>query len=1067
MKRTLPIITLLLLFVGQVFGQGASPELIEKNKKAVFVIYVLDEDGEHEGTGTGFFISSDGEGLSNYHVLENAAGAVIKTIDGEVYEIERIISRSKEADLIKFKVNTKGRTMPFLQTKSSVRDGDPVFIIGNPLGRKEQEWRTSQGFIGGIKHDSKRTTLLLDAQITNGNSGGPVMTYDGKVVGVASGAYTNWEGKVTQNSNFAVAISSMDKLKPIANSVSTNPPKVEFEGKGGYANVKVITDGDASLRQLSSAPNWLTYTPYSDGSFALTCAKNSGGFRYEDIKITVDSKYTILRVEQAAAEATYIDSDTKNIYVPALGDTKTITIRSDGSKLTCIARPEWVTVSGTKSALKIEAKKNNSGQQRDGVITLSSGDCSNCKINIPITQPKLATYVRLDPSATATFDGNKGGTKDIHVNSDGASYNVVSDKSDWCKVEAKSGYFTITCDPNKGAARPATITITVDDITKTLKVEQSEYRATYLNTGGVTNVKITALGETKTVTINTDGYDWKYSVTPHSPWLIDSKSGKTLTLRAYKNPGNARNATITLTPTSGNVTPVTIFVMQPKEATYIKTGSKTVSFSRKGGDKTISLQTDGDNFTYNKPYWLSIQNNGNTITLKCAENSGSYKRSEKIVLKSDNINSSPIHVKQRAIFNSYKEIDPRLIGLSLGYVQKQWEWKGTEGIERYGAFEGDKFVNGIQAGVCLEPLFNRGFGLNTGVFYERYFAKSKEYTGTEGRSTYNYTMKFLEHSLYVPLHLEYRAHFHENFQIFAYGGASIDYGLGIKVAATETGEREPFFTDTDIYRNAETGFPHKPFNASLDFGVGIRAGGLQLNAGMSRGLLDISSDNNGAIKQNKPLMVSLSWMIPQEDEPIINTSGEGQFAKLVPIGTAVYFISKQWEYSIDKYTEKSGLWEDSKSVLGFRWSLLNYQPNFIFGFGLRTTLNLDGYFSKSFSELALNIPLHIVYRLHFSKNFNLFFESGPSIDCGLFAEIQDGDFLESNLYGSPEWGYPSERLNAYWDFEAGFRIAWFQLSAGISRGLNTVSITDNDGYEWTARQNRNFMVGVSFFPDWW
>jgi hypothetical protein len=193
-------------------------------------------------------------------------------------------------------------------------------------------------------------------------------------------------------------------------------------------------------------------------------------------------------------------------------------------------------------------------------------------------------------------------------------------------------------------------------------------------------------------------------------------------------------------------------------------------------------------------------------------------------------------------------------------------------------------------------------------------------------------------------------------------------------------------------------------------------------------------------------------------------------------GLTVGYISKQWEWKNENYIEKSGLWEDSKFVPGFRLGY-SYQPQFYYGFGLRTGLNLDTYISISddmyddygsyywlFNEMAINVPIHIEYRLHFSEKFSLFFETGASIECGLYAEMTAkgdgiGDYKESGLYGKADWGYPSNRFNLYWDFAGGLRFKTVQLSAGASRGLKSVILEDG----WKAKQNRNLSLEFSWF----
>jgi hypothetical protein len=127
-----------------------------------------------------------------------------------------------------------------------------------------------------------------------------------------------------------------------------------------------------------------------------------------------------------------------------------------------------------------------------------------------------------------------------------------------------------------------------------------------------------------------------------------------------------------------------------------------------------------------------------------------------------------------------------------------------------------------------------------------------------------------------------------------------------------------------------------------------------------------------------------------------------------------------------------------------------------------------GSYHLFFSEMAINIPLHAVYRLHFTRDFSLFFETGASADIGLFAQMDvksdDYDpYTEKKLYGKSDGGYPSERFNCYWDIAGGFRVKNIQVSIGRSRGLTPVTFTDGDGYEWKTRQNRNLQIETSWF----
>jgi serine protease Do len=217
MKQTFALLTILLIFTSQVFGQFQ--DLIKKNEKAVFAIYTYDDYGAATGIGTGFFISTDGIGLTNFHVLNGAARGIIKTVDGKTYQIDRIISSSEQADLIKFKVNTKGEITAFLTLKyTPLEKGEKVFVIGNPHGF---ESTVSEGIISSIRPSVEYGSVIqITAPISSGSSGSPVMTLDGKVIGVAT--YQFAKG---QNLNFAVSISSISFLNTITttNFITSKP----------------------------------------------------------------------------------------------------------------------------------------------------------------------------------------------------------------------------------------------------------------------------------------------------------------------------------------------------------------------------------------------------------------------------------------------------------------------------------------------------------------------------------------------------------------------------------------------------------------------------------------------------------------------------------------------------------------------------------------------------------------------------------------------------------------------------------------------------------------------------
>ena len=211
--------------------------------------------------------------------------------------------------------------------------------------------------------------------------------------------------------------------------------------------------------------------------------------------------------------------------------------------------------------------------------------------------------------------------------------------------------------------------------------------------------------------------------------------------------------------------------------------------------------------------------------------------------------------KYKKAWNSPDE--PKIIGLSLGYVTKQWSLSQDGRSEKIGYWEDKKHLTGLQVGIRVEPQFKYGFALNTGLYYEYYFSNtdntviSDEYANELGCKG-----KLQEHNLYLPMHFEYRLHFSDNFKVFFFGGIGLDYGLGGSIKYTDI----PGYEDTtfdDIYDNS---WAWKRFNASLEYGAGIYIHGVQLHFGMAKGLINMSEDDEVKVKMNKNLSIGLSFM---------------------------------------------------------------------------------------------------------------------------------------------------------------------------------------------------------------
>lgn len=142
--------------------------------------------------GTGFFVSAEGIIVTNRHVVSDEKGSyTIVTSDGAMLTPEHIW-RDPFLDIAFIKVAYTPPAVLELGDSSRVRLGQTVIAIGNALG--EFADTVSVGVLAGkgrsivargaTEAEALESVLQTDAAINPGNSGGPLVTLDGKVVGV-------------------------------------------------------------------------------------------------------------------------------------------------------------------------------------------------------------------------------------------------------------------------------------------------------------------------------------------------------------------------------------------------------------------------------------------------------------------------------------------------------------------------------------------------------------------------------------------------------------------------------------------------------------------------------------------------------------------------------------------------------------------------------------------------------------------------------------------------------------------------------------------------------------------
>ncbi len=147
--------------------------------------------------GSGFIIDPSGYVVTDDHVLENADSVTVTFHDATQHRA-RIIGRDALTDLALLKIDAP-RPLPFVRwgDSNAARVGDWVLAIGNPFGLDDT---VSSGIISARGRDIHSGPyddfLQIDASINRGNSGGPTLDLDGKVIGINSAIYSPNGGSV-------------------------------------------------------------------------------------------------------------------------------------------------------------------------------------------------------------------------------------------------------------------------------------------------------------------------------------------------------------------------------------------------------------------------------------------------------------------------------------------------------------------------------------------------------------------------------------------------------------------------------------------------------------------------------------------------------------------------------------------------------------------------------------------------------------------------------------------------------------------------------------------------------
>lgn len=286
---------------------------------SVVTIDSVGSDGE--AIGTGIIVTSDGEVITNEHVVRDARTVRVR-LNGATSAVRaRVLASDPGNDLALLKIeNASGLTAATFADPGSISIGDPVVAVGYALNLDGGPSVTS-GIVSALdrtlqdENGALNGLIQTDAAISSGNSGGPLINLNGQVVGVNTAVATGGMTSTANNIGFAIGVAEVKRVADILRKESAGEDRPQ-----GYLGI--------GLRDRNDGGSGAVVAEVEADSPA-----DKAGLRVDDIILEINGQ-TI--TGQGALIGIIRDS--------APGEKVTITIERDGERqtltATLVARPE-------------------------------------------------------------------------------------------------------------------------------------------------------------------------------------------------------------------------------------------------------------------------------------------------------------------------------------------------------------------------------------------------------------------------------------------------------------------------------------------------------------------------------------------------------------------------------------------------------------------------------------------------------------------------------------------------------------------------------------------------------
>jgi len=202
--------------VGVFVYENVNPSVVNINTRSVQIDRFFRFQREAEGSGSGAVLDKQGHILTNFHVVDGADTIEVTLASNQSFAAT-LIGGDKEHDIAVLKIEAAPKDLRPISMGSSsdLRVGQQAFVLGNPFG---WDGTLTTGIISSLNRDlpsrvadrSMHSLIQTDAAMNPGNSGGPLLNTDSKMIGMCVAIAT----KTGQNAGVGFAI-PIDRIKQI------------------------------------------------------------------------------------------------------------------------------------------------------------------------------------------------------------------------------------------------------------------------------------------------------------------------------------------------------------------------------------------------------------------------------------------------------------------------------------------------------------------------------------------------------------------------------------------------------------------------------------------------------------------------------------------------------------------------------------------------------------------------------------------------------------------------------------------------------------------------------------